>query len=338
MGYGIVKTEELSDIADAIRAKLGVQTQYKPSQMPGAIQSISGGGITPTGTKQITENGTYDVTSFASAEVSVPQSGITPTGTKQISITSNGTTTEDVTAYANAEVVVNVPTGITPTGTKQVSVTQNGTTTEDVTNYASVEINASVVNEDYEDALVALGVQSDLTDSIEALTTYANGVTGESDTNLSDAVHSLGSGYGGGSSAAVKYSRYELTGDTTFQDFLSAIQYRPQNTQNCMLFFRASGTVAPTSGSYTVNNFIFIIENGTVNGWCAFKSGKIVPNSMMSLLQTSQEWNNLNIVNGVLTSSATSTSCLGTTGDVVTIAEYPGDLALSLSKMYGMAL
>lgn len=38
-----------------------------------------------------------------------------------------------------------------------------------------------------------------LTDSINALTAYANEVTGGSDTNLSDAVHTLASGYGGGS-------------------------------------------------------------------------------------------------------------------------------------------
>ena len=38
------------------------------------------------------------------------QTGITPTGTKQISVTSNGTTTEDVTNYANAEITTNVPT------------------------------------------------------------------------------------------------------------------------------------------------------------------------------------------------------------------------------------
>ena len=37
-----------------------------------------------------------------------------------------------------------------------------------------------------------------LTDSINALTTYANEVTGVSDTTLSDAVHTLASGYGGG--------------------------------------------------------------------------------------------------------------------------------------------
>jgi len=76
MGYGIVKTEELSDIADAIRQKLGVQTQYKPGQMADAIESISGGGgITPTGTKSITENGTYDIASFANVAVNVPTDG-----------------------------------------------------------------------------------------------------------------------------------------------------------------------------------------------------------------------------------------------------------------------
>lgn len=37
-----------------------------------------------------------------------------------------------------------------------------------------------------------------LTDAINALTTYANEVTGEGDTTLSDAVHTLASGYGSG--------------------------------------------------------------------------------------------------------------------------------------------
>ena len=40
--------------------------------------------------------------------------------------------------------------------------------------------------------------ETPLTDSIEALTTYANQVTGASDTNLSDAVYTLAQGYGGG--------------------------------------------------------------------------------------------------------------------------------------------
>ena len=72
--------------------------------------------------------------------------GITPSGTKSISITANGTYTEDVTVYANAEIDVNVSGGITPSGTKNISITANGTTTEDVTNYANAQITANVPN------------------------------------------------------------------------------------------------------------------------------------------------------------------------------------------------
>ena len=79
MAMKLYSDSDISDIADAIRSKNGTSNTYKVSQMASAIQAI------PT--------------------------GITPTGTKQISITQNGTTTEDVTNYASAEITVNVSGG-----------------------------------------------------------------------------------------------------------------------------------------------------------------------------------------------------------------------------------
>ena len=49
-----IHEQYLTDIADAIRSKLDTEDTYKPSEMADAIDSISGGGITPTGTKEIT--------------------------------------------------------------------------------------------------------------------------------------------------------------------------------------------------------------------------------------------------------------------------------------------
>lgn len=63
-------------------------------------------------------------------------------------INTNGTyNASSDSADGFSQVVVNVPTGITPTGTKQINITQNGTTTEDVTNYASAQITVNVSGE-----------------------------------------------------------------------------------------------------------------------------------------------------------------------------------------------
>lgn len=74
------------------------------------VEPIPDDYVIPTGSVEITQNGNVDISGKATAIVNVP--GIVPTGTKQISITANGTTTEDVSDYADAEITVNVPTGL----------------------------------------------------------------------------------------------------------------------------------------------------------------------------------------------------------------------------------
>lgn len=128
---------------------------------------------------------------------------------RPVTFTSNGTyTPSGFDGYS--QVTVNVGA---PSGTKQITITENGTVTENVANYANAAITTNVVNQDYLDALTALGVTEDLADSIEALTTYSNGVTGESDTTLSDAVESLADGYGGGGGISDGYEITALDAD-----------------------------------------------------------------------------------------------------------------------------
>ena len=74
MAIVTINETNLTNIAEAIRGKNGETTTYKPNEMAAAIEAIQTG-IEPTGEIEITENGTYDVTDYATAIVAVEGSG-----------------------------------------------------------------------------------------------------------------------------------------------------------------------------------------------------------------------------------------------------------------------
>ena len=144
-----------------------------------------------------------NITLLGASYTDVPAVDLPKTGGGTVRFYENGGGGMTVTDVPNSTGTGTVVTGTVLSNLTTKSITQNGTydaEDDNVDGYSSVTVN--VTNQDYNDALTAFGVQSNLASGITALTTYANEITGESDTNLSDAVRSLADGYGQGSGSA----------------------------------------------------------------------------------------------------------------------------------------
>lgn len=118
MANRLYEEENVKAIADAIRTKNGTEETYTVAQMADAILALSAEGsgestgITPTGSIEITSNGTHDVTNYASVIVNVP----TQTQTYE-NLPSNihvGTFTVDEAKNSENPIVVNHNIGIAP--------------------------------------------------------------------------------------------------------------------------------------------------------------------------------------------------------------------------------
>lgn len=106
MGEDVIPQSRLEELLleQSVTSQSRIEDLLNEDADPGSVVLIN---------KTIESNGTYNAASdnadgYKRVIVNVPQ-GSTPTGTKTINISANGTTVEDVAAYANAQIVVAVP-------------------------------------------------------------------------------------------------------------------------------------------------------------------------------------------------------------------------------------
>lgn len=98
-------------------------------------------------------------------------------------------------------------------------------------------------------------MSSPLTDKINALTAYANEITGESDTTLSDAVASLASGYGGGGSSGLEYEAGTYTPST---DELPTISFANSHSKAPDVIVFADVSAAASATGNTLTSFTYV--------------------------------------------------------------------------------
>ncbi len=270
MSKVMITESYLEDIADAIRAKTGTQDTFTPAEMADAIGDIGGSSptyqtktVTPTTSEQNVDPDTgYDALSRVTVNP-IPSSYIIPTGTKQVSITQNGTTTEDVTDYASAEINVNVPASAVDTGTKNINT--NGT--HDVVGYANASVNVpNSYSASDEGKVVSNG-------ALVAQTSDTVTQNGTVDTTLINSLTVNVSGGGGGSPLPSGYTQMEYL-ESSGTQYIDTGLYTKANQTYYIKFRVESGSTTNIFGNnlttgcgafFQVNSSYFYFRFGTAN-------------------------------------------------------------------------
>lgn len=224
-----------------------------------------GGGGSSLGTKNITQNGTYNAVSdgydgYSQVTVNV-QGGITPTGTKSISISSNGTTTEDVTNYASAEITVNVPTG---TARSSSDLTVSGATVTAPAGLYASAASKSVASGTAGTPTATKGIVSNHSVSVTPSVTNTTGyITGSTKTGT--AVTVSASELVSGSETKTANGTYDVT---NLAELVVNVSGTSKNTQV------VQGTTRTTSSSMTaIGAEMTVSKTGTYDVyWSAFRS------------------------------------------------------------------
>lgn len=106
-----------------------------------------------------------------------------------------------------------------------------------------------------------MSINNPLTSNINTLTEFANSVTGESDTNLSDAVHTLADGYGQGTSwtkiAETEHS-FQITGTSIQNVFTWRTEQSNIWTSNKIIYIRIRDKAGPRIGYFYGSDTFFI--------------------------------------------------------------------------------
>lgn len=263
------------------------------TDLTSVVQSLvdgygQGGGDVTIESLSVTENGTYTAPTgkaYTPVTVAVPQ----PSGTKSVSITSNGTTTEDVENYADAEITVNVQNSYTASDegkvvnngalTSQTSATYTENDTYDTTLIDEVTINVTTVNNQDKTVVPSESVQSITADAgytglgevtVDGIpTNYVGSAVprkSSADLTASGATVNVPSGYYSESASKAVASGTEGTPTATKETVANhSVDITPSvtNVEGYIQGGTKTGTAVRVSASELVSGTKSITENGT---------------------------------------------------------------------------